>query len=183
MFIRTYYGKEKSLIQKWISNKLIFNSIQEKKSLFNINSWPWRMSKESVRSQDIRNYLFKPVYDMLWTFCQLWFSSDLGTEIMNCVLQRYWKTVMENIKNEQYWLSCMVTTPLLTEILNCAQYLNTLCRQLSACIFGLYFHYELDIHIFRFVVINRFIIIDSRSQNHWPLTENFALAIGLANTV
>lgn len=135
------------------------------------------------QDQDIRNYLFKPVYDMLWTFCRLWFSSDLGTKIMNCVLQRYWKTVMENIKNEQYWLSCMVTASLLTEILNCEQYLNMLYRCLNARLFGLYFQHEVVTHIFVFVLINGFIIIDTRSQNHWPLTENAALVIGLANTV
>lgn len=110
-----------------------------KKGLLHINSLPWRMSTESVRSQDIQNYLFKPVYDMLWTFCPLWFSSELCIEIMNWVLQRYWKTVMENIKNEQYCLSCMVSAPLLTEIPNCGQYLNTLYRHLCACLFGLYF--------------------------------------------
>lgn len=143
------------------------------------------MSTESVRSQDIQNYLFKPVNGMLWTFCPLWFSSELCTEIMNCVLQRYWKTVMENIKNEQYRLSSMVSAPLFTEILNCAQYLNTLYRRLCACLFGCIFQYELGIHIFTFVVITRssFIIIDIGSQNHWPLTENVALVIGLANTV
>lgn len=37
---------------------------------------------------------------------------------------------------------------------------------------GCIFQYELDTHIFRFVVINRscFIIIGTGSQNHWPLT-------------
>lgn len=82
--------KRNIIVQKWISNKLILNSIQKKKSksLLHINSWPWRMSTESVRSQDIQNYLFKPglwhAVNPLSTLIFLWFGHR-GSEL--CLIE------------------------------------------------------------------------------------------------
>lgn len=76
MFIRTYYGKEKSLIQKWISYKLILNSMQKKKS----TSYKFMTLKNELRiCQESRHpelsFQTCPWHalNLLSTFIFLWF--------------------------------------------------------------------------------------------------------------